>query len=177
MSEQGGIVVMRTVTLGRKFCSDCGIWRPIHDFRPYRWWPDDTIRTVRSKCRVCDNRMKTKNRSKPDPDHVYADARPFTEAVNEWLERYQQRTYSSPWGWMSKQPRRAGLLELGRRGGMPAREIARIADSEMSVIGIGNADKLAIALDIPLCLLAEDFMPLGEARRRFKRVRMTEVAA
>lgn len=109
---------------------------------------------------------------------VYASAAPFAAAIDEWIAAHQRR-------YRSHRPvrdartalggalRTTGIEELARRTGMPAKSIRRYQTGESRIISIDNADRLAMALNVPLSLLTEEFVGLGEARKRWCREQVT----
>jgi transcriptional regulator with XRE-family HTH domain len=122
-------------------------------------------------------------RGYPEPPYdprraqLYAPVAPFAAAINEWLGRYQARTGATQFAGITLRNGQKsvmadrGITELANRAGIPARTIRRyITDQQW--INLQNADKLAIALGIPLCLLADDFRPRRDTMMRDRRNRV-----
>lgn len=118
-------------------------------------------------------------------EKLYAPSAPFGEAVDRWLD-HQQRQIGIPvrdarhsnhgnrnlayWG-----NDIAGLKQLAELAGMDARQISRYRKGTARFIELGNADRLALALDIPLPLLAENFRTMSQMLADSRRMR--EMAA
>ena len=79
-------------------------------------------------------------------EYLYAPAGPFAEAIRVF-------------------ERRLPLEELAARSNMGSRDLRRIRDGESIIIELDRADRLAIALGIPLPLLADQFMRRTQAQR------------
>ena len=80
------------------------------------------------------------------PPGWYAPAEPFAEAIDLWLQR----------NW------RLGLTDLARSAGTDVRTLRRYRSGESRHIELRQADKLCMALGIPLRCIAEDFRPHAE---------------
>jgi hypothetical protein len=101
---------------------------------------------------------------RPGRDYLCAPVEPFAVAVDEWLHRYRARVGADRFagitlrnGRKPTQLQDRGIGELAGLTGIPARTIRRYVDREQKFIALQNADRLAIALDIPLILLADEF--------------------
>lgn len=111
-------------------------------------------------------------------EQLYAPAAPFGEAIEAWLERERKRLKAMPaLGYRRGKPgiRRdpfghavdqCNLEELARRAGTTTRNLRRYANGETRWIELCVADRLAMALDIPLVMLADDFKPKGQTVMR-----------
>lgn len=101
-------------------------------------------------------------------EKLYAPVGPFADAIDHWIDYQRRQTgvsipdrrrrYSSL---ACRDNDLAGLNQLAELAGMTARTLCRYRRRDAGVIELYNADRLALALDIPLSLLAEDFKPLG----------------
>ena len=105
-------------------------------------------------------------------DEVYAPAEPFAAAIDEWLRLYQKRAGTTQFsGITMRNGRKAtvfdrGISALEQRTGISSRTLRTYLNGERRWIALGNADKLAIGLGVPLCLLAEEFVPKGRTTMR-----------
>jgi hypothetical protein len=168
-----------TVVCGRKFCPDCGRWRHLVDFphrkdRPY------------SYCSVCAYRRIRALRTR-DPDALERKR----EAGRFYYDRIARQRGITPrkWGrrsrrlvdirtefvWLRPGPlvtelRRQGvsIRTLSRRSGVPERSIDRLFRGESQHVRVDLADKLAVAVGIPLALLygSDPGVIKGRAPRR-----------
>ena len=96
---------------------------------------------------------------------LYAPAQPFAEAIKAW-ERNQQRSNGGRPLNLDPNNQVAGLGALAELAGITVRSLWRYTNGESRYIELKLADRLALALDIPLPLLADDFQPLHEWRQR-----------
>ena len=104
----------------------------------------------------------------PQPK-LYAPAAPFGEAITAWLER-QTRIAGGPLAYGTRpngggQCSIAGITVLADMAGVPSRSLWAWVTGDRAHIEQNCADRLALALDIPLCLLADEFKPLREWRK------------
>jgi transcriptional regulator with XRE-family HTH domain len=109
---------------------------------------------------------------------VYAPVEPFAVAIDDWLRRYQASIGATQFAGISlRRPpspsahgtrttrlRDRGIGEIAELTGIPNRTIRRYVNREQAYIAVENADKIAMALGIPLILLAEDFRTLPRWR-------------
>lgn len=98
---------------------------------------------------------------------LFAPAAPFVEAINEWQTSYRKHPRAIR---CARTPRDApnrtnGMEELSRISGVPARRLRAYQTGESQWIHIDNADRLCIALDVALWILADDFRTMGAWRR------------
>jgi hypothetical protein len=105
-------------------------------------------------------------------DYVYAPVEPFAHAAADWLHRYQARTGAEQFSGITLRDGRRpthlqdrGIGELAKRSGIPGRTIRRYVNREQQLISLQNADRLALALDIPLVLLADEFRTIRRWRK------------
>lgn len=80
----------------KKLCVECDETKPWAEFAPTRYWPDGSVRTVDSYCRVCKARRQKAWRQR-DPEHARALWRAVYEKNRESIlanqrERWLQRT-------------------------------------------------------------------------------------
>lgn len=104
---------------------------------------------------------------------VYTPAKPFADAIDEWIAEYRRRwrteRMNNPLTPQGKPARVSGIEELAHRAGLPARSLRRYQTGESRHISIDAADRLATALGLPLRTIVDDdaeFLPLGELYRR-----------
>jgi hypothetical protein len=95
---------------------------------------------------------------------LYAPAEPFAAAIQTWL-RYQARLAGGALAAGGKsngagQCTIAGAAVLADMAHVPVRSLWAWCNGDRKHIEQGCADRLAIALDIPLPLLADEFRPL-----------------
>jgi len=103
-------------------------------------------------------------RRRRDQPLTYAPATEFTAAVGEWLELHRRRMGAhATWGWRPRADwREHGIRLLAERAGLNRALVHRVADGEVDFVTVRQADRLSVALDVPLRCLAEDFRPLAE---------------
>jgi len=120
-------------------------------------------------------------------ERLYAPAAPFVQAIREWVHDYQQRQKGHPFHAIPCQdrpsrPRRGGpaiypgLELLAQDAGTTSRALRRYLDDEIVWIGLEQADRLAMALNIPLWVLADDFKPTRDTVARTRNERRAEKA-
>lgn len=101
-------------------------------------------------------------------ESLYAPAAPFAAAMEEWMAIYRKRNRAvrctkTPQG---STVQMTGLEALARRSGIPARRLRAYQSGESKLIELHNADRLCIALGVALWVLADDFRPMHEWRKR-----------
>ena len=104
----------------------------------------------------------------PRQERVYAPAAPFAEAIEEWLnvrKRRNRTAVADPRTTGARAHHRVGTRELAARSGVDTRQIARYLTGEAAWIHLNNADKLALAMNIPLWNLADEFKTMPAWRR------------
>ncbi len=113
---------------------------------------------------------------------LYAPAAPFAEAIREWLALEARRTAGHPFAAITtserhKRARRTpgnpatrypGIEKLARDARLPSKTLHRYLSGESEWIQLDNADRLTMALGVPLWTLAEEFLPIHEVRRMAK---------
>jgi transcriptional regulator with XRE-family HTH domain len=153
------------VVLGRKFCARCGHWRHVCDFRPCAHSVDGLF----SYCHACKrsyereyrgqmteqqrearreyNRIRAEARRRAAGMRVYERHRP---SVIDRVERVL----------LPRDPivhelrrRRGELTTIALKSGVPERTITRLLSGESRRVRIDVADKLAVALGVPLATL------------------------
>lgn len=91
---------------------------------------------------------------------LFAPAAPFAEAINEWQAAWRKRNRGlirSKRLPKDARYRECGIEELARTSGVPSRRLRAYQTGESQWIHIDNADRLCIALDVALWVLADDF--------------------
>ncbi len=91
---------------------------------------------------------------------LVAPAAPFTAAIVEWCRRADPAIAHLPSGErvVSRLQRLCNEAHIGRV------TAERLAAGEYDFIDLARADRVSLAIDVPLSLLAEDFRPLEEWR-------------
>ena len=121
-------------------------------------------------------------------ERLYAPAAPFTQAIRDWVRDYQSRQKGHPFHAITCQdrpsrPKRGGaaiypgLEILAQDAGTTSRALRRYLNDEIVWIELKHADRLAMALGIPLWMLADDFRPTRETIARTRSERRQEKAA
>lgn len=112
-------------------------------------------------------------------EHRYAPVEPFAQAIEEWLRRNDAVLQANPFAGICSElrpnrPRKGrnekhtGLSEFAKRAEMDPRAIRRYLDREYKWIELDQADRIAMALGIPLWVLAEEFVDRKDRARRQK---------
>lgn len=96
---------------------------------------------------------------------LYAPAAPFGTEIDRWLETHRRRLRLTENG--------VGLEQLAGRADIPTKSLREYRNGGRTLITLVCADRLAMALDVPLWLLAEEFLPRGEAIERWCREKAT----
>ena len=107
---------------------------------------------------------------------LYAPAAPFADAMRRWLADHRARMRARPFLSPASNDRYPGLEALARDAGFTTRALRRYLDGEAQWIGLDTADRLAMALNVPLCVLADDFRPAGETTLRDRARRQEQMA-
>lgn len=161
LNQRGGAVGPRSpVVCGRKHCAGCGRWRHVCDFREHRGCP-------RPRCRVCQAAYSRAWRQRLTPEQR---AR-INEYHRFWSEAQRRRQGIQPRNFRHRRtvidrvesvglppgPLRAvitwtGLpdIDIGAAAGVPPRSVYRVRMGESRHVRLDIADKLALALGIPL---------------------------
>lgn len=105
----------------------------------------------------------------PEPPHapeprLYAPAPPFADAIRGWVRQQEANNGGrplelDPWNNV------AGLSALAELANTTVRSLWRYTNGESKLIELRFADRLALALDIPLPFLAPDFKPMAYWRQ------------
>jgi hypothetical protein len=93
---------------------------------------------------------------------LYTAAAPFAEAIHTWVKAYVSWKRAQPfhWLWTSDDENTYAVRRLAERAGMSRHVVMATYDGSRDTLSLRQADMLAIALDIPLPLLADEFRPL-----------------
>jgi hypothetical protein len=155
------------VVCGRKFCARCGRWRHVCDFERD---PRNRTSGLYSWCRACHRIWKRERYARRTP----AERELINEYRRIWNEVQRRRAGIPPRNWRTLRPlppRDQGELldpaplltamkrwdgsqrALARKSGVPPRQLYRIESGESRRVQLNVADRLALALGIPLELL------------------------
>jgi len=93
---------------------------------------------------------------------LYTPAAPFVEASRDWVRTYVGWRRAQPfhWLWSSDDEKVYAVRRLAERAGMSRHVVMSVYDGSRDMLSLRQADMLALALDIPLCVLADDFRTL-----------------
>jgi hypothetical protein len=130
--------VPNPVVCGRKFCSKCGRWRPVSDFRPWPWHKPRVGSGIGRKpsasglsaaCVNCGNRARREQRQAWTPERVALEAEYHRFYSDARRRRAGARRY---------QRRRASVVDRIEKVGLPvepiARELARLDDGDFATL-------------------------------------------
>ena len=153
------------IVLGRKFCTGCGRWRLLLDFLPYR-------RNGRpmARCEGCQNAARRYLWHNMPPEQrvlvreywrIYRDAKRRERGAQARVYKNRETVVDRPEYVFLSLPPIVGELErlngdlgmIAKRAGVPERTILRLRTGESQRVRIDVADKLAVAMGIPLELL------------------------
>lgn len=176
--KRRGPTVSPLVVLGRKFCVRCGRWRHVSDFKMLTQG-----RGLHCYCRACHRayerernaqrtpeerekdreyqaiwwdararrlgipRREFKNRQADGDGQVYLPIQPLLEQMNKWLMLHVPE-------WRRDEDRT--VEKLADLAGTSARQIYRFQVGESRRVQLDLADRIAMAMDIPLVLLYDD---------------------
>jgi hypothetical protein len=98
---------------------------------------------------------------------LYAPSAPFAEAIEEWQAAHRKRwrgigNSRTPQG---TPVRSNGIEALAGLSRIPSRRLRAYTSGESMWISIDNADRLCIALNVALWVLAPEFKTMGEWRK------------
>jgi hypothetical protein len=158
------------VVCGRKFCAQCGRWRLVMDFNRQflrgRW-------RFRAWCRTC-QRIKDRQYRAERTEYQRELEREYQRI---WREGQRRRAGTPPRRWRTPRPLPPGdegcffdaaplaaelshcdiaQWALAELAGVPPRAIYRITSGEVEHVHLDTADRIALALDVPLVLLYPD---------------------
>jgi hypothetical protein len=168
--------------LGRKFCAGCGRWRHVIDFSTQKRQGS----LYSSYCRVCTARRhrryyhsahsvqwwerhreyariwsQTKRRLEGKPERQWSRARVIDQIEYRFLpaaplagEIALYLAHPRPGATIGD--RDFGKVGLARRAGVPARSLERLITGESRRVRLDLADKLAVAMGVPLALIYGD---------------------
>lgn len=152
------------IVLGRKFCAECGRWRPVHDFSPAKRRGGGLC----SYCRACANRKARAWYHAAHPPEWWELRREYSRIYQQAKRREvgipeAKRNGHAPRGRRDFLPVEPIVAELrfwdgtfeglARASGVPARTIYRLRHGESVRVEAGVADRLAHALGVPLAIV------------------------
>lgn len=166
LNKRGGGKRDDIITLGRRFCSGCGRWRHLCDFAEHKGGP-------RPRCRGCQRAYQRCWRSQMTPEQrerereynrIWQDAK-RREAGTERRRFHRRHSVIDRIEFVGLPPEpllaeidRSGVNteELARMSGVPARSVFRFRSGESQHVRLDVADKIAVALKVPLALIYGD---------------------
>jgi hypothetical protein len=158
----------KQIVLGRKFCTRCGRWRPVHD---YRLRADGV--TLYGQCRACVRTTQRDGyaRRREDPEwlerrreyeriyheakrreagieaRVWVHGRPYPDASTKWVTDAEPiRELVRDWP--------GTISALAKRAGVSDRLLVRLRN-EGGNVTVAAADRIALAAGLHLDLLSE----------------------
>lgn len=155
------------VVLGRKFCPQCGRWRPISDYGAQVQRGQVGLRSWCGACQRKSNRLSIARRTLEQ----ITDRREYHRI---WQEGKRRRAGIPQRNWTRALPPEAiylppqplldamdgfvngqddGWEALARASGIHQRQMFRLRTGESTRVRLDVADKLAVAMNIPLALL------------------------
>jgi len=95
---------------------------------------------------------------------LYTPTAPFVEAARDWVKAYVSWRRAQPfhWLWSNDDEKAYAVRRLAERAGMSRHVVMSVYDGSRDMLSLRQADMLALALDIPLCVLSDDFRPMKE---------------
>ncbi len=154
------------VELGRKFCAGCGRWRHACDFAAHRGRP-------RSRCRACQRAYQRAWRAQMTPEQrdrnreyfrIWEEAKRRERGIAP-RRFHRRRNVTDRIEFVGLPPEplvdtiaRRGLtdVELAAEAQVTPRSIYRLRTGQSRHVRIDLADKLAVALGVPLAVLYGD---------------------
>jgi transcriptional regulator with XRE-family HTH domain len=163
------------IVCGRRFCAICGRFRHACDFRPD---PANATSGLRSYCRICDARRKRaryarrtaeEKRLRREYDRFWAEARRRREGAavrlrHRRVPKGKDEIITVVPGPLLAEASRHILLQqwddpeydwstLARTAGISDRTLRRLRNGEQERIGVDIADRVAVAIGVPLALI------------------------
>jgi hypothetical protein len=102
----------------------------------------------------------------------YAPAEPFIVVIDEWIDAHNRRRKAQPYAWMHPihtTERRHGIRVLAEQHSINRDWLMKLMHGEKELVTLEQADKIALAIDVPLVLLAEEFLPWAQAQKKWCR--------
>jgi hypothetical protein len=161
--------VPNRIVLGRKFCARCGHWRHACDFRP----EPANASGLRSYCAACDRirRREAWASATPEQRQLVTEYRRIWAEVNRRKQGVPVRNFQNrrtvvdrtEYVFLPRDPLVA-LIEsanveietLARSASVPQKTIARWRTGESGTVRLDCADRVALALGVPLWALYGD---------------------
>ncbi len=132
------------VVCSRRYCTNCGRWRLIVDFSPHSHAPDGTIVRWQTYCQTCRRVMSQQRKAREVYNGTHRLMLPVGPLVSEMVRFFELRHADHP---------RFTWDDFADLAGMSARQMLCYRNGERQKIGLALADRIAIAMDIPLMLI------------------------
>jgi hypothetical protein len=169
------------IVLGRKFCPRCGRWRFVCDFGMTR---RGSRLVARSYCTTCQTRSTQRALARRTPEQIarrreyhriYAEVRRRARGTKPRRFNYDRANkrrrvtvvdhpeylFLGPDPLLDEIERWPGThRQLAQLAGVPERSLDRIIHGDVRHVRLDVADKLAVALGIPLSLIYVDAEPI-----------------
>ena len=154
------------IVLGRRYCVGCGRWRPVHD---YPRIARQQAGGLRSRCWACHRAYQRRWLAERSADErelyreyarIWQEAKRREAGIQRRVYRRRsvvdrtERVLLDPGPILSElHRRRAELAEIALQAGVTPRTLFRYTHGESARIRLDVADRLAMALGIPLATL------------------------
>ena len=158
--------VPNPVVCGRRFCTKCGRWRLVCDFASLHGQP----RTCCSTCQAVKQRVKYRTQTplqrqlRREYERIYREAQRRRRGVQPRNFRHRRSVIDRvEFVGLPPEPLLAAItsvglpdIVLGAAAGVPPRSVYRLRVGESRHVRIDVADKLALAIGVPLWLIYGD---------------------
>jgi hypothetical protein len=164
--HKGGAASTPRIVLGRKFCTSCGRWRPVSDFAVHR---DGYLRAHCQACGRADRRRwyvvatVEQRARKNEYERIWWDAKRREAGIPRRRRSGPNAVDRVEWVFLPPEPLMSFVRQFGEdyrtvatRAGITERTLTRYLTGESRHIRLDIADKLAVAIDLPLTLLYGD---------------------
>ena len=165
LNRRGGGGPRSPIECGRKHCAGCGRWRHVCDFALHHG-------VLRARCRTCQRIYQRNWHANATPEQrarireylrIWDDAKRRERGARKNNRRRPsvidqvEGVYLEPTLLVAKLNRHAGELDrIAALAGISERQLRRYRNGESARIRIDIADRIAVALGLPLALLYKD---------------------